>query len=121
VRPSISLQALKAEVRILVYEIPVFSAQRKVVRQGVVSASAVQECTFCLGVRAGHKSAVAGGMKDQAPASSQRVRTELTDVERQVHNHIGSDAMYVRLDSGLSRIRKIFWSVSVETVICFRG
>ena len=35
---------------------------------------------------------------------TRRVRTELTDVERQVHNHIGSDAMYVRLDSGLSRI-----------------
>jgi len=25
---------------------------------------------------------------------TRRVRTELTDVERQVHNHIGSDAMY---------------------------
>src|SRR5882762_5611827 len=72
VRPSISLQALKAEIRILVYETPVFSAQRKVVRQDVVSASAVQECAVCLGVRARHKSAaVAGGMKDQAPASSQ--------------------------------------------------
>ena len=104
-RPSISLQALKAEVRILVYKTPEFSAQRKVVRQNVVSASAVQGCAFCLGVRAGHKSAaVAGGMKDQAPASSQRVRTELAEVERQVHNHIGSDAMYVRLNSGLSRI-----------------
>jgi hypothetical protein len=105
VRPSISLQTLKAEVRILVYETSVFSAQRKVLPQDVVSASAVQECAFCLGVRARHKSAaVAGGMKDQSPAPSQRVRTELTDVERQVNNHIGSDAMYVRLDSRLSRI-----------------
>ena len=104
-RPSVSLQAQKAEVRILVYETPVFSAQRKVVRQDVVSASAVQECAFCLGVRAGHKTAaIAGGMKDQAPASSQRVRTEFADVERQVHNHVASDAMYVRLDSVLSRI-----------------
>ena len=53
VRPSISLQALKAEVRILVYKTPVFRAQGKAVRQVVVSAAAVQECTLCLGVRAG--------------------------------------------------------------------
>jgi len=119
VRPRTSLQALKAEVRILVQETPVFRAQRKVARQNVVSTSAVQECAFCLGARARHNS-VPGGMKDQATASSQRVRTELADVERQVHNHVGCNAMYVSLDSVLSRICKIFLGVAVEDVICFR-
>ncbi len=119
--PSISLQTLKAEVRILVYETPVFRAQRKVVRQHIVSASAIEECAFRLGVRAGHKSAaVARGMKDQAPTSSQRVRTELTDVEWQLHHNIRSDAVNVSLDSGLSRIGKISLRVSVKTVIPFR-
>ena len=84
---------------------PRYSARNEKWRVNVVSASPIEECAFCLGVRAGHNSAaVAGGMKDQAAASSQRVRTELTDVERQVHNHVASDAMYVRLDSVLSRI-----------------
>jgi len=105
VGPSVCLQALKAEVWILVHETAVFRAQRKVARQNVVSASAVQERASRLRVRAGHKSAaVTCRMKDQAPASSQRVRNELTDVKRQVHNHIASNAMNVRLDSGLSRI-----------------
>lgn len=104
VRPSIGLQALKAEVRILVHETPVFRAQRKVTGQDEVSASAVKECASCLRVRAGHKSAaVAGWMKDQAPTSCQRVRTQLADAEWEVHSHIASDAMYVSLDSVLSR------------------
>jgi hypothetical protein len=101
--PTISLQALEAEVRILVYEAPVFRAQRKVVRQPVVGASAIEKCAFCLGISAGYKSAaVAGGMEDQAPASGQRVRTELTDVEWQLHHNIRSDAVDVRLDSAFS-------------------
>ncbi len=101
--PSISLQTLKAEVRILVYETPVFRAQRKMVRQDIVGASAIEECAFCLGVRTGHEpAAVARGMEDQAPTSSERVRTELTDVEWELHHNIRSDAVDIRLDSVLS-------------------
>src|SRR5208337_1014367 len=100
--PGVSLQALKAEVRILVYETPVFHAQRKVVRQHIVGASAIEECAFCLGVRTGHKPAAGARMEDQAPASSQRVRTELTDVEWQLHHNIRSDAVDVGLGSVLS-------------------
>ncbi len=80
VRPGVSLQALKAEVRILVHETPVFRAHRKVTGQDVVSTSAVRECASSLRVRARHKSAaVAGWMKDQAPTSRQRVGTQLAD------------------------------------------
>src|SRR5208337_124949 len=98
--PAISLQTLETEVRIFVYKTPVFRTQRKVFCQHVVGASAIEKCTFCLGISAGNKpGAVAGGMEDQAPTSGQRVRTEFTDVEWQFHHHIRSDAVDVRLDS----------------------
>lgn len=85
VRPAVGVQGPKSEVRILVHVTSIFSAQREVSGQGIISTCSVQEGSPGLSARAGNESAkVAGGIKNQTAASSERVRTDLSDRQRKV-------------------------------------
>ena len=75
--PAVSVQGLESEVRVLVHKTPVFTTQGEMPRQDIISACSVQEGAPSLFVGAGNKPArVAGGIKNQAAAPSERVSTD---------------------------------------------
>src|SRR6267143_763936 len=121
VGPAISVQSRESEVRILVHKTSVFGTQREMPRQGIIGARSVQEGAFCLSARAGNRSAtVAGGIKDQTAAPSERVSFDPSNGQWNVHHQIASDGMHVRADSGLSETAKIALSISAEAIIPLR-
>jgi len=120
VRPAIGVQGPKSEVRILVHIASIFSAQREVSGQGIISACSVQEGSSRLSARAGNESAVvASGIKNQAATSSERVSTDLSNRQRKVNHHIPSYCVHVSLDSRFSETTEIFLRITVEAVIPF--
>src|SRR5216683_6018494 len=121
VSPAVSVQGPESEVRILVHKTSVFGTQREVSAPGIISACSVQEGASSLSASPGNKPAlVAGGIKDQTAAPSERVSTDPSNVEWKVHHQIPSYCVHVGLDSGFSETSKVFLSVSVETIIPFR-
>ena len=119
-RPAIRMQIRQAEVRGLIHKTTVFGAQREAMGQGIIGADAVQEGTLPLTAGAGNGSAkIAGGIKDQTAAPSERVRTDSSDGQWQPDYQIASHCMHVGLDSGGSKTTKILLRISVETIIPF--
>lgn len=120
VRPAISVQARKTEVRVLVHIAPVFGAQGEVSRDGVIGATTIQEGTLPLGVGAGNNSATAATwIKDQAAAPGEDVGADLLDGQWKVHDEIARHCMHIGLHSGFSETAKIFLRVSIKSVIAF--
>src|SRR5258707_463238 len=116
------MQGREAEVRILVDKTSIFGTQREVPRQEIISATAVQEGTFRLSVRAGHESAsIACGTKDQSASSSEGIGTKLADTKWKVYHQVARDPMYIRLDSGWSAREEIPLCVPIKTVVPFGG
>jgi len=122
VRPAIGVQGPKSEVRIFVHITSIFSAQREVSSQGIISTCSVQEGPPGLSARAGSESAaVAGGIKDQTAAPSECVSADLSNGQRKVHHYIPSYCVHVSLDSRFSEATEIFLRISVETIVPFGG
>ena len=122
VRPAVGVQGPKSEVRILVHITSIFSAQREVSGQGIISTCSVQEGSPGLSARPGNESAiVASGIKNQTATSSERVSADLSNRQRKVDHYIPSYCVNVGLDSRFPETTEIFLSVSVETIVPFGG
>jgi len=89
------------------YTKPLYRHAKRMPRQGIISARSVQEGAFCLSARAGKRSAsVAGRIKDQAAAPSERVSLDPSNGQWKVHHQIARDCVHVRADSGFSELPK---------------
>ena len=120
VRPAVSAQACESEVRIPVHKTSVFSAQRQMSREGIISAAAVQEGTRSLRAGASHRSAkIARGIKDQTAAPGERVSADPSDAQWKFHHQISSNCVHVGLDSGFSKAAEISLSISIESIVPF--
>ena len=76
VRPAVRVQGGESEVRILIHKASVLSAYGEVSRQGIVSASSVEECAFSLTASPGNGSGIARRIEDQTAAPSKSVCTD---------------------------------------------
>ncbi len=76
VRPAVRVQGGEAEVRILIHKASVLSACGEASRQGIVSASSVEECAFSLTASPGNGSGIAHRIEDQTAAPSKGVCTD---------------------------------------------
>src|ERR1700732_2083668 len=71
--------------------------------QGIISACSIQEGTSPLTAGAGNRPAtIAGWIKDQTAASSERVSTDPSNGQWMFHHHIARYRVHVGLDSGFS-------------------